>query len=496
MSTAHRLVLVSNRLPIVIEKREHQWQVSPAAGGLVTALAPMLTQRGGLWIGWPGVEAEPGVDWASLLVEGGRAAGYELLPVWISPTDLDGFYLGFTNSLLWPLFHTMPERCQFDPEAWSTYRRVNDQFAEAVASQVRPGDFVWIQDYHLIHVGERLRELVPGVRVSFFLHIPFPPLDLFLKVPWRMDLLRALLAYDLVGFQTQRDMRHFLFGLNRIHPGLQTSGRGSLVQVHIEGRSLRVGAFPIGIDYRDYRSKAQSSRIRSLRDHLAASVDHRQVVLGVDRLDYTKGVPEKLLAYESLLERYPEHREKVVLLQVLVPSRAGVSHYQALKDRIDRLVGAVNGRFGTTGWTPVRYLYRAVSREELVALYRLAQVCFVNPLKDGMNLVAKEYCACQVDRARGVLVLSEFAGASGQLQRGALLVNPYDTESVGDALHEALTMPPEARRARMARLQEVIRRQDVFWWAEEVLRASGTAEPPDVPAREEYMPRFSMEIDD
>jgi trehalose 6-phosphate synthase/phosphatase len=491
--TARRLLVVSNRLPIVLEKKDAGWTLKPGSGGLVSALAPVLSHRGGVWIGWPGLALDEGGEWEAVLSGGYRDRGYDLVPVLLSAEEVHGFYEGFSNGILWPLFHDLLGRCDFQPSFWYTYLEVNRKFATATVENSREDDFIWVQDYQLIHVAQFLREQTTEARqAGFFLHIPFPPLDIFLKLPWREQILNAFLAYDLIGFQTARDLRNFLTCLQYLLlPEIEICDSGPLTAVRIGHRTVHVGAFPIGIDAKSYEATARSEEVARRTEDLRTRMGPFPLILGVDRLDYTKGVPERLEAFRSLLRRYPEMREKAIFLQVVVPSREGVPEYQALKARVERLVGEINGEFSVPGWVPLHYQYKSLGRRGLVALYRLARIGFVTSIKDGMNLVAKEYCACQVDRS-GVLVLSEFAGAAAQLQRGALLVNPHDIEGMADALKQGLDMEFGERRRRMEIMQEVLREQDIFWWVDNYLRAALGEVPEDFRQPKEYFPPVAV----
>ncbi len=487
-----RLLVVSNRLPIVLERTETGWTLKQGSGGLVSALAPVLSHRGGIWIGWPGLALEKGGDWERVIAEGYRERGYELAPVLLSDREVKLFYEGFSNAVLWPLFHDLTGSCNFDPAFWYGYLDVNRKFADAVVEHGRPDDFIWVQDYQLIHVAEFVRPHAEERRIGFFLHIPFPPLDLFLKLPWRGQILGALLAYDLLGFQTQRDKRNFLTCLQHLLPEVELSRGMAADLVRVGERTVRVGAFPIGIDYKGFEDTALSDEVARRIEDLRRRIGPYDLIVGVDRLDYTKGLPERLLAFRNALERHRELREHALLMQFVVPSREGVPEYQALKAQIEQLVGEINGEYSTAGWVPVHYYYRSIPRRDLVSLYRMARVGFVTSLKDGMNLVAKEFCACQVD-GQGVLVLSEFAGAAAQLQAGALLVNPHDIEGMADALHEALAMPAEERLRRMRAMQKVLSEQDIFWWVDVYLRTALGEAVPDFRTPKEYFPQLDME---
>ncbi|WP_461209461.1 alpha,alpha-trehalose-phosphate synthase (UDP-forming) [Desulfocurvus sp. DL9XJH121] len=464
-----RLVVVSNRLPIVLERTEDGYAVSPGKGGLVTALAPVLRNRGGDWIGWSGVAGD--VDIGSHLLAHSRAEGYDLHAVSLTEDEVRDFYQGFANEVIWPLFHDMQALCAFRPEYYEAYLGVNRKFATVVGGAGRENSYIWVHDYHLMHLARCLREEGCSRRCGFFLHIPFPPPDIFLRLPWRAEIIRALLEFDLVGFQTLRDRRNFQQCVGHLCPEVKLSGRGPVITARHGRRTVRVGYFPISIDFKDFQSLARTRKTADLATQVHAAFRHRPIVLGADRLDYSKGIPERIEAMRTLFTRYPEMRGTVSLVQVVVPSREAVKGYKAMKLAIEGLVSEVNGRFSEPGWVPIHYLYRNLSRAELVAYYRLADVALVTPLKDGMNLVAKEYCACSVT-GEGVLVLSEFAGAAAQLQRWALLVNPHDYIGVADALHRALTMDRAERRERMHRLRTSIRKYDIYWWVNAFLEAA------------------------
>ncbi|HEX6900297.1 MAG TPA: trehalose-6-phosphate synthase [Thermoanaerobaculia bacterium] len=488
---SQRLVVVSNRLPIVLEKKDGGWGLKPGSGGLVSALAPVLSHRGGVWVGWPGMPLERGGAWEKVLESGYRERGYDLIPVLLSDEEVKGFYEGFSNAILWPLFHDLLGQCNFDPSFWYAYLTVNERFADCVLRQSRDGDFVWVQDYQLIHVAEFIRRKNERLKIGFFLHIPFPPLDILLKLPWRGQILKALLAYDLIGLQTPRDTRNFLTCLQNLVPEVEIDESGPVAEIHLGPRIVRVGSFPIGIDFRAYEEAALAEDVAARMVELRNRIGPAGIILGVDRLDYTKGLLERLKAYRNALQRHRELREKVLLFQVVVPSREGVPEYQVLKAEIERLVGEINGEFSIAGWVPVHYHYKSLAKRDLFSLYRMARICFVTSIKDGMNLVAKEFCACQVDGC-GVLVLSEFAGAAAQLQDGALLVNPHDIEGMADALKTAFGMDQGERRRRMETMREISREQDIFWWVDYYFQAALGEVPHDFRTPQEYLPPLEI----
>ena len=485
-----RLVVVSNRLPVVLKKEGESWRVNPGAGGLVTALAPVLSNRGGLWIGWPGT-SDPGAVTYLQDNPGVKEVGYTLCPVPLSPEEEELYYRGFANSLIWPLFHDLLLRASFNPAFWRTYQTVNERFAQTIARHTRPEDYIWVQDFHLMLVARDMKQQGLQRRTGFFLHIPFPPLDIFLKLPWRSEVLNALLAFDLVGFQTARDRRNFVQCVRAMVPGSKYSGARTVAACTTPERELRVGTFPIGIDAHRFMEEARSREVADRAWFIHEALPDRKLILGIDRLDYTKGIPSRILAVGNALERYPELRGKVTFIQVVVPSRVEVPEYQQLRRDIERLVGQVNGQFTMSGWTPIHYIYRPLPREELLSYYRTAEIALITPLKDGMNLIAKEYCACSVED--GVLILSEFAGAAAQLQSGALLVNPHDIEGTADAIARAYHMDHDERRARMRRLRSRVARQDVFHWVDSFLKAAISRDLSAFPPGEYYLPTDSGE---
>ncbi|RME38225.1 MAG: trehalose-6-phosphate synthase [Deltaproteobacteria bacterium] len=462
-----RMVVVSNRLPAVIQQVENRWEIAAGSGGLVTALEPVVQSRRGVWVGWPGCGEEAPVD--ALLEQFGEQRGYRLLPVPLSDHQVQGYYHGFSNETLWPLFHDLLGHCRFESATWSVYRDVNDLFASVVARQLEPSDLVWVHDYQLMLVGEFLRRQGCAQRLGFFLHIPFPSPDLLRRLPWKNDLLRGLLAFDVVGFQTLRDRRNFVSGAAQL-PEVRIIGRQryhTLLQVG--DRVVRAGHFPISIDVADFERRAATREVDEAAWYLHENLEGRQLILGIDRLDYTKGLRERFLAFEKALEICPDMRGHSSLLQIVVPSRTDVPEYQRHKEMLDREVGRINSRFGEAGWVPIHYLYRSLDPVQLLAHYRACEIALITPLRDGMNLVAKEYCACSLDN-NGVLILSEFAGAADQMGRDALLVNPYDIDATAEAICRAFHMPQEERQQRMRRLRQDLRRHDVHRWVELFLR--------------------------
>jgi trehalose 6-phosphate synthase/phosphatase len=456
-----RLLIVSNRLPIVIDRDEDKWDIRPGTGGLVTALAPIMNKNRGLWIGWPG--SAENIPYASLLDQFSRDYFYELKPVLLNQDELEKYYYGFANETIWPLFHDLLSYCKFSKEDWLTYKSVNRKFAETIAASARPDDFIWIHDYHLILVGYYLKQMDANHRLAYFLHIPFPAYDLFRRLPWRNELIKGLMAYDLLGFQTLRDRRNFVHCVRSVFPGVRIEIRRRYTLIDNGEKTIKAGNFPISIDFNEFNDMAKTKEIADEAWYFHEKFNSKRLILGVDRLDYTKGIPERLLAFERALEKYPELHEEISLFQLLIPSRTPVPEYQHLKEQLDTLVGRINGRFSSPGWTPIHYMFRTLDRKKLIGVYRACEIALITPLRDGMNLVAKEYCASSVDN-EGVLILSEFAGAADQLKGGAIIANPYDVERMADVIYQAFKMPPEERKARMIKMRAEIKRTDVHTW--------------------------------
>ncbi|BBZ24605.1 alpha,alpha-trehalose-phosphate synthase (UDP-forming) [Mycolicibacter hiberniae] len=460
-------VVVANRLPIDIEVQPDgttAWKRSP--GGLVTALEPLLRKRRGAWVGWPGsldAPAEP-IDVEDL----------RLHPVPLSPTDIAEYYEGFSNATLWPLYHDVIVKPIYHREWWNRYVDVNRRFAEAASRAAAPGATVWVQDYQLQLVPKMLRTLRPDVTIGFFLHIPFPPVELFMQLPWRTEIVEGLLGADLVGFHLAGGAQNFLF-LARKLVGAPTS-RGSVGvrsrfgEVRLPDRTVRVGAFPISIDSGELDRKARERGIRRRAKEIRAELGHpRKVLLGVDRLDYTKGIDVRLRAFNELLAEGRAKRDDTVLVQLATPSRERVESYQILRDDIERQVGHINGEYSEVGHPVVHYLHRPVPRDELIAFFVASDVMLVTPLRDGMNLVAKEYVACRSDLG-GALVLSEFTGAAAELGQ-AYLVNPHDIECVKDVIEAAINQTEDEGRRRMRALRRQVLAHDVDRWARSFLDA-------------------------
>jgi trehalose 6-phosphate synthase/phosphatase len=475
MTDSKRLVVVSNRLPVAIYQDGEAWQIRPSPGGLVTALTPTMQEARGLWIGWPGCTTDaPARDLVGQL----EGIAYDLEPVLLTQKEIDRFYAGLANKTLWPLFHDLLGHFSFNTENWITYTEVNRKFAEAIARCIKPDDFIWIHDYHLLLVARFLREMGIKQRLSFFLHIPFPSPDVYRRLPVNREVLEALLEFDHVGFQTARDRRNFVQCVKWYAPEWRRTSYKRQSSISHGDREIKVGYYPISIDFNEFNNLASDQRVGEAAWYLHENMRSDVLMLGLDRLDYTKGIPERFKAFERALEKYEDMRGKISLVQVVVPSRLDVSEYQDLKNELDSLSGRINGRFTQHGWIPIHYMFRSLDRVQLVGHYKACEVALITPLRDGMNLVAKEYCASQID-LKGVLILSEFAGAAGQLGKGAIIVNPFDIESTADAIYQAYVMDPGERARRMQILRNEVKRNDTQRWVRWFLGDEELAVAPD-----------------
>ncbi len=454
-----RLVVVSNR---IADPRQ------TAAGGLAVALAEVLNSTGGLWFGWSGKIVDATEDDA---VHVQQAGPVKLLMVDLSQVDHDAFYLGYSNGVLWPVFHYRLDLADFDAGYIGGYRRVNQLFARKLLPFLQPDDVIWVHDYHLIPLAAELRALGCKQRIGFFLHIPLPPPMILAAIPGHDWLIRALFAYDLVGFQSRQDLRHF-------GDYVESEAKAQPLEEHrwrAFGRTVQAGAFPIGIDVQEFNELANGSDALEMYERMKREYYRRKLLVGVDRLDYSKGLPQRMRAFREFLTKNPDLRSSATLIQIASPSRENVSAYTDILHELESLCGSINGNFGDLDWMPVRYIHRTVARARLPGLYRASRVALVTPLRDGMNLVAKEFLAAQDEEDPGVLVLSRFAGAAEQLKE-ALLVNPYDTEGTAAAIQLALQMPLEERRHRHQALMRSVRQFDVHWWCESFLEALGQAQ--------------------
>jgi len=457
-----RLVVVSNR---IADPRK-----SAAAGGLAVALGDALSANGGLWFGWSGTVVENGTPGEGE-VHTHHSGNVTLTTVDLCKEDHDSYYLGYSNGVLWPVFHYRLDLADFDAGYIGGYRRVNKLLARKLLPLLKPDDLIWVHDYHLIPMAAELRAMGCKNRIGFFLHIPLPPPLILAAVPQHEWLIRSLFAYDLVGFQAQSDVEHFSSYVGK-EVGAEALDQH---QFRAFGRKVQAQAFPIGIDVDEFAALTHAKEGRDMFERMKDEYSRRRLLLGVERLDYSKGLPQRLKAFRELLKNYPENIKSATLIQIASPSREALDTYAGLRQELESLCGAINGDYGELDWMPVRYIHRNVSRKRLPGLYRAARVALVTPLRDGMNLVAKEFIAAQDPQDPGVLVLSRFAGAAEQLKE-AILVNPYDTFGTAESIQLALQMPLAERQRRHQQLLERIRSQDVHWWRQAFLKALAECE--------------------
>lgn len=449
-----KTIIVSNRLPVRIEREGDQLTYKPSEGGLATALGSIYQEGDNIWVGWPGDSFEEDAIKAEV-TEG--LTRESMRPVFLTDEELELYYLGFSNQTLWPAFHYFLQYIRFEQAHWDSYVAVNQKFADAIAAYANPGDTIWVHDYQLLLLPGMLRRRFPQMTIGFFQHIPFPSYEVFRTLPWRRELLEGMLGSDYLGFHTYDDMRHFLSAAHRL-AGYPYSGN----RIQLDNRVVVADPLPMGIDYEKYAENAIHPESIEREKRYRKNLGPQRLLLSMDRLDYSKGIPKRIEAFAEMLDRYPEYREEVSLLLIVVPSRDQVPNYQMLKEQVDELVGKINSKYGRMSWTPIHYFYRSYPFRALGAFYRMCDVAVITPVRDGMNLVCKEYVASR-DRQDGVLILSEMAGAAKELA-DAVLVNPTDQNEVVEAMHMALQMPEKEQKRRMAIMQESLRKYNIFQW--------------------------------
>lgn len=459
-----KLILVSNREPYVHEKVRGKITVSRSIGGVVSALDPMMQACGGTWIAWGSGNADFEVTDNSKIEIEKEIGNYTLKRIWLSEKEKENYYNGFSNRTLWPVSHHFSGKMSLNSAYWKAYQKVNQKFAKAVIDEFdRKTDevMVWVHDYHLALVPRLVRTEIPGARLAFFWHIVWPSLETFQRLPWRKEILKGLLGNDLIGFHTKTYADNFMHCVERYTPyKVQWEHK----QIVVNERRVNVGIFPIGIDYHKIRDFAASDEVTKISKRLIRKLtksNNCSIIFGIDRLDYTKGVWDRLKAYERFLKKYPKYRKKVIFVQLVTPSRSKVTEYKEMKRSIDQTVGRINAELQRADWTPIHSYYRVFSDELLTAYYKIADVALVTPLADGMNLVSKEFIAA--NKGDGALILSEFTGAAESLKK-SLIVNPYDTENVADAIKNAVEMSVDEKRYRMNVLTEQVKSFDVYWW--------------------------------
>ncbi|KPQ13885.1 MAG: bifunctional trehalose-6-phosphate synthase / trehalose 6-phosphatase OtsA [Algoriphagus marincola HL-49] len=449
-----KTIIVSNRLPISLRHRNGRFEFKPSAGGLATGLGSIYKSGENIWIGWPGNTVEDPEQRAEIILE---LHDLKMAPVFLTREDVEQFYEGFSNETLWPAFHYFTQYMSYNPDHWEAYVRVNQKFCDAILKKADADDTIWVHDYQLLLLPQMLREVLPNATIAFFQHIPFPSYEIIRMIPWRQQLLEGVCGADLIGFHTYDDMRHFLSAVGRITGLSSESG-----YIQAENRIINVDSFPMGIDYDKFAKQAKSRKTQRIVQDFRKQVGDQKLIITIDRLDYSKGIPQRLHAFTKLLQDHKELHGKVSMIMVVVPSRDKVQSYKELREEIDLLVGRINSEYSTLNWVPVHYFYRSFPFEELSAFYNMSDIALVTPLRDGMNLVCKEYVASRTDQD-GVLILSEMAGASKELQ-DAVLVNPNNQQGVVDAIYNALTMDPKEQKDRIASLQSSLKKYDIFQW--------------------------------
>ena len=434
----------------------------PSAGGLATGLSSLDDSVEKIWIGWPGTASLENKERKSIQ---SNLENDGLVPVFLTQENIENYYEGFCNKVIWPHFHYFTQYTTYNKDTyWQSYQEVNQLFQKAVVDNYQEGDLLWIQDYQLMLLPALIREAIPNASIGFFLHIPFPSYEIFRVLPWRKQLLDGVLGANLIGFHTYNYMRHFLSAAYRI-----TGIEHNFGKMVINERLVNVDVFPMGIDYWKYAKHEITLDPRDEAFKIDRMARKKTIVLSIDRLDYTKGIPQRIRTFESFLEQYPAYIEKVTLVLVVVPSRSNVNQYKELKAEVDSLVGRINGMYGSYDWSPIQYFYRSLSFNALSTLYKVSQIAMITPLRDGMNLVAKEYIASKEESEQGVLILSEMAGASNELTE-ALIVNPHDSQNIVETLKMALEMNASEQRWRLKKMQEGLKKYNVKNWAESFIK--------------------------
>jgi trehalose 6-phosphate synthase/phosphatase len=467
-----KILIVSNRLPLKINTDKDSVNIKASVGGLATGMKSIYKSFESRWIGWPGiVDEDIKNDVRPAIIEAVKKE--KCLPVFMNKKELDLYYYGFSNKTIWPLFHYFTQYVEYDKDFWNSYVRVNEKFAEVILDNIEGIDKIWIHDYHLLLLPKLIREKHRELPIGFFLHIPFPSYEVFRILPWRKEIIEGMLGSDLIGFHIYDYQRHFLSSVRRLL-GYEIV----LNQITLENRIAKVDAFPMGIDYDKYYNSAvklsqksikDKSKIRQEIDKFFLMAPDRKLILSIDRLDYSKGISHRLIAFEYFLDNYPEYREKVTLVLLAVPSRINVAQYKYMKREIDELVGKINGKYATINWTPIWYFYRELSFENLIELYTSCEIALITPVRDGMNLVAKEYIASQIN-GKGVLILSEMAGAAKELS-DAIIINPNNKEEIASALEQAVNMPEEEQRSKIRTMQNILKRYNIVRWAQDFIRS-------------------------
>jgi alpha,alpha-trehalose-phosphate synthase [UDP-forming] len=461
----NRLIIVSNRIPYNIARINHEISYKKSVGGLVTALDPILKKTGGLWIGWSGLSGNSKFIEKKISISGDNGDSYDLKIVNLSRNEIIDYYRGFSNRTMWPLFHGFILQSYFDSAYWRSYLKTNKKFANEVFSEVTSEDIIWVHDYHLALVPGMLRNKNDKLKILYFLHIPFPNFETLRVLPWASKILEGILGSNVVGFQTRRDAINFLACCREIL-GLEVDFYKFMVRLN--NRFIHIINLPISIDYNHFSSFASKKETIALENKIKKSLKNIKIVLSVERLDYTKGIKERIRAIDYFFETYPEYKRKIIFLQITVPSRSKVEEYITFKREIDELTGKINGKYSYEMWSPITYIYKSLSQEKLIAYYKVADICLLTSLRDGMNLIAKEYVACKLGGS-GVLILSKFAGAAEEMKERSVLINPYDIEETANKIKLALEFDEKEKVQNMLVLQEQVKQNDVFKWCKNFL---------------------------
>ena len=477
-----KTIIISNRLPLQINLENDELKVTPSVGGLATGLKSFHKDGDSIWIGWTGMTTEE-IPEHFIDEVSEKAKAEDCVAVNFTSEEMEGFYYGFSNRGIWPLFHYFMEFTEWDTWQWETYKKVNQKYADTVIEHYNEGDIIWVHDYQLLLVPNMIREKEPNATIGFFNHIPFPSYEVFRTMPWRDEILTGMLGADLIGFHTYDYERHFLSSVSRI-----LRHQVEFNEVSLPERLVKVDSFPMGIDYDKFESAAlkhfkktseEQSELQRRLDHHKNAAPDAKLILSIDRLDYTKGIANRIRAFEYFLEKYPQYIEKIRLVMLAVPSRSEVPQYQLLKREIDELVGRINGKFATVSWTPIWYFYRSMPFESLIDLYTSCDIALLTPIRDGMNLVAKEYVATRTNQT-GVLILSEMAGAAQEMNE-AILINPNNFNEIADSIKMAIEMPVIEQNKRIASLQTRLKRYNVEKWANDFMKSlKGTTENRDI----------------
>lgn len=465
-----RLIIVSNRLPVSISKKRGEINVKASVGGLATGMKTFYKTHDSLWFGWPGINQNKIKSNEKKIIEK-KLHEEKCKPVYLSQHDMNQYYYGFSNKTLWPLFHYFTQFTEYREDMWTSYKKVNHIFAEELLKEIKEDDIVWIHDYHLFLLPQLIREKLPHIAIGFFLHIPFPSFEVFRLLPWRLEILEGMLGSDLIGFHTYDYQRHFMSSTRRL-----LGYDAHFNEIYVSNREVKIDVFPMGIDYDKFYNKAMEvsnksssrrSRIKKMIRGDADKQSERKLILSMDRLDYSKGIPARLEAFERFLEKNKNYHEKVSMFLLAVPSRTNVDHYMELKKTVDEMVGRINGNFGTIDWNPIRYFYRSLPFDEIVELYVYSDIALITPIRDGMNLIAKEYLVSKIE-GDGVLILSEMAGSVKELGE-TYIVNPNDINNIVESIEQALKLSKKEQIRKNKIMRDRLRRYDVTRWADEFM---------------------------